>query len=85
MHGRAVPGTREGERGHIGRIVPHDESKDARPPHRDTDDIHAGKMAPLELANGTVVSRRDHNFDIGVRRKDIRAREETGGIVKDDK
>ncbi len=35
----------------------------------------------LSLSNGTTVTRRDHDFDIGVRRKDLRARDDTGGVL----
>ena len=66
---------------HMGRIVHHDTSKDSRPQFRDTYDIHFGKMVKFELSNGEVITRRDHDFDIGVRRKDIRVPEEKGGVL----
>ena len=33
------------------------------------------------LSNGSTTTRRDHDFDIGVRRKDLRARDDTGGVL----
>jgi len=79
--GDTVEVRREGSWGHFGRIVHHDTSRDARPQFRGTYDVHFGKMRKFEMSNGTTATWRDHDFDIGVRRKDIRARDETGGVL----
>ena len=36
----------------------------------------------IQLANGTTVTKRDHDFDIGVRRRDIRKPEDKGGVLR---
>ena len=79
--GDVVEARREGTWGHFGRIVRHDTSPRARPPYKDSYDIHFGGRVRFELSDGTSVSRRDNDFDIGVRRKDIRAKAETGGVL----
>jgi len=79
--GDTVEVKREGKWGNIGRIVHHDTSQDARPQFKSTYDVHFGAMVKFQLANGTTVTRRDHDFDIGVRRKDIRGRDEKGGVL----
>ena len=81
--GDLVEAKRNGKWGHFGRIVHHDTSEvgDARPQFRDTYDVHFGKMVEFTLSNGSVVTRRDHDFDIGVRRKDLRVSDETGGVL----
>ena len=79
--GDTVEARRNGEWGAVGRIVHHDTSENARPQWKDTYDVHFGGMVKLELADGTVVTRRDNDFEIGLRRKDLRARDETGGIL----
>ena len=79
--GDTVEVKRNGKWGHFGRIVHHDTSESARPQFKDTYDIHFGRMLKFELADGSTVTRRDHDFDIGVRRKDIRVPDETGGVL----
>jgi len=79
--GDLVEARREGKWGHFGRVVHHDTSSDARAQFRDTYDLHFGKMVHFKLADGSTVTRRDHDFDIGVRRKDIRVPDETGGVL----
>jgi SpoVK/Ycf46/Vps4 family AAA+-type ATPase len=79
--GDTVEAKRNGEWGNFGRIVHHDTSRDARPQFKNTYDVHFGKYVKFQLANGTTVTRRDHNFDIGVRRKDLRAQDEQGGVL----
>ena len=65
----------------MGRIVHHDTSESARPRFKDTYDVHFGKMLTFTLANGTTVTRRDNDFEVGVRRKDMRGTGETGGVL----
>ena len=48
---------------------------------KNTYDIHYGGMVTFELADGSTVARRDNDFDIGVRRKDIRGQDERGGVL----
>ena len=79
--GDTVEVRRNGAWGNFGRIVHHDTSADARPQFKNTYDIHFGKMTKIKLADGSVETWRDHDFDIGVRRKDIRAADETGGVL----
>ena len=79
--GDTVEVRRNGVWGNFGRIVHHDTSADARPQFKNTYDIHFGKMTKIKLADGSVETWRDHDFDIGVRRKDIRAADETGGVL----
>ena len=38
-------------------------------------------MVKFPLLNGSTVTRRDHDFEIGVRRKDIRMPDDTGGVL----
>jgi hypothetical protein len=38
-------------------------------------------MRTFTLSDGTSVTRRDHDFDIGVRRKDLRAADDKGGVL----
>ena len=79
--GDTVEVRREGKWGHFGKIVHVDTSRDARPPYKGTYDVHFGEMVKFQLSDGSTVTRRDHDFDIGVRRKDMRAPDETGGVL----
>ena len=79
--GDTVEVKREGKWGHFGRIVHHDTSKDARPQFRDTYDVHFGAIVKFKLSDGGTMTRRDSDFDIGVRRKDIRGTDEAGGVL----
>ena len=39
--------------------------------------MHFGEMVSFTLADGSVVTRRDHDFEIGMRRSELRAQQET--------
>ena len=55
-----------------GRLLPPDPR--ARPPYKDSYDVHFGGSVAFALADGRTATRRDHDFEIAVRRKDLRAR-----------
>ena len=79
--GDLVEGKRDGEWGHLGRIVHHDTSAESRGRFKDTYDVHFGEMVSFTLADGSVDTRRDHDFEIGMRRSELRAQQETGGVL----
>ena len=43
--------------------------------------MHFGEMVSFTLADGSVDTRRDHDFEIGMRRSELRAQQETGGVL----
>jgi hypothetical protein len=79
--GDRVEAKRNGEWGHYGTITHLDSSTDSRAQWRGTYDVHFGSMRTFELSDGSSVTRRDHDFDIGVRRKDLRAADDRGGVL----